>query len=479
MELESIIGLEVHAQLLTDSKIFCSCSTVFGANPNTHTCPICLGMPGVLPVLNKKVVDLTIKVALATLCEIARYNCFARKNYFYPDLPKGYQISQYEFPLAEHGYIEIITNGKPKRIGITRIHMEEDAGKLLHDEGIKDMSYSYVDLNRTGVPLIEIVSEPEIRTPEEASEYLKNLRSILQYLDVCSGNMEEGSFRCDANISLRPIGQDEFGTKVEVKNMNSFKNVQRALEYEIKRQTNILDEGDELIQETRLWDAAKGITLSMRDKEEAHDYRYFPEPDLVPLIIEEKWIEEIERNLPELPKEKKERFIREYQIPEYDAEIITTSKPLANYYEDCVRLYPNPKVVSNWIMGELMHRLKTDKKGIEECPVTPELLAEMLRMIEVGTISGKIAKTVFEEMYLTREEPEKIVKRKGLLQLSDKEEILKVIERVLVENKKDVADYKKGKTKVFGFLVGQVMKETKGNANPKLVNEILNEQINR
>jgi aspartyl-tRNA(Asn)/glutamyl-tRNA(Gln) amidotransferase subunit B len=479
MELESIIGLEVHAQLLTESKIFCSCSTVFGAKPNTHTCPICLGMPGVLPVLNNKVVDLTIKVALATHCEIASYNCFARKNYFYPDLPKGYQISQYELPLAEHGYIEVITNGKPKRIGITRIHMEEDAGKLLHDEGIKDMSYSYVDLNRTGVPLIEIVSEPDIRKPEEASEYLKNLRSILQYLDVCSGNMEEGSFRCDANISLRPPGQEELGTKIEVKNMNSFKNVQRALEYEIKRQTNILDEGDELIQETRLWDAAKGVTLSMRDKEEALDYRYFPEPDLVPLIIEEKWIEEIERNLPELPKEKKERFIKEYQIPEYDAEIITTSKPLANYYEDCVRLYPNPKVVSNWIMGELMHRLKTDKKGIEECPVTPELLAAMLRMIEVGTISGKIAKTVFEEMYLTCEEPEKIVKRKGLLQLSDKEEILKVIERVLVKNKKDVADYKKGKAKVFGFLVGQVMKETKGNANPKLVNDILNEKINQ
>lgn len=428
--------------------------------------------------MNKRVVDLTIKVALATCCEIVRYNCFARKNYFYPDLPKGYQISQYKLPLAEHGYIEVITNGRPRRIGITRIHMEEDAGKLLHEEGLKDISYSYVDLNRTGVPLIELVSEPDIRTPEEAREYLKNLRSILQYLDVCSGNMEEGSFRCDANISLRPKGTDSFGTKIEIKNMNSFKNVQRALEYEIERQTNILYEGDELIQETRLWDAPKGITLSMRGKEEAHDYRYFPEPDLVPLRIEEQWVEEAKRTIPELPKEKKNRFIREYQIPEYDAEIITTSKSLACYFEDCIRFCPNPKLISNWIMGELMHRLKTDKKGIEECPVTPALLAAMLKMIEDGTISGKIAKTVFEEMYHTCEEPEKIVKRKGLLQLSDEEEILKVIERVLVKHKRDVAEYKQGKTKVFGFLVGQVMKETKGNANPKLVNDILKKKIN-
>ncbi|MFH2012542.1 MAG: Asp-tRNA(Asn)/Glu-tRNA(Gln) amidotransferase subunit GatB [Pseudomonadota bacterium] len=473
MEFEVIIGLEVHAQLLTKSKIFCSCSTTFGAEPNNHTCPVCLGMPGVLPVLNKKVVDLALKVASATHCRIASYSRFARKNYFYPDLPKGYQISQYELPLAEHGHIEIITDGESKRIGITRVHMEEDAGKLLHDEVERDVSYSYVDLNRTGVPLIEIVSEPDIRTPEEASEYLKNLRSILQYLDVCDGNMEEGSFRCDANISLRPIGQEEFGTKTELKNMNSFKNVQRALEYEIKRQTSILDGGDKVVQETRLWDAAKEVTLSMRGKEDAHDYRYFPDPDLVPLTINDNWIEEVRKKLPELPDEKRVRFVKEYNIPEYDAQVITTSKPLANYYEECVKLYPNPKVVSNWIMGDLLRRLKTDDKEIDKCQVTPELLAKMLKMIEDGTISGKIAKTVFEDMYLTGQPPEKIVEKKGLLQVTDQEELTKVVEKILLENPKEVENYKNGKIKLFSFFVGQVMKETKGKANPGLVNEIL------
>ncbi|KAF0119978.1 MAG: aspartyl-tRNA(Asn)/glutamyl-tRNA (Gln) amidotransferase subunit B [bacterium] len=476
MEFEAIIGLEVHAQLLTKSKIFCSCSTAFGAEPNSHTCPVCLGMPGVLPVLNKKVVDLALKVALAIHCKIARYSRFARKNYFYPDLPKGYQISQYELALAEHGYIEIIAGGKPKIIGITRVHMEEDAGKLLHDEG-GDVSYSYVDLNRTGVPLIEIVSEPDVRTPEEASEYLKNLRGILQYLDVCDGNMEEGSFRCDANVSLRPMGQDGFGTKTELKNMNSFKNVQKALEYEIKRQTNILDGGDKVIQETRLWDAAKGVTLSMRGKEDAHDYRYFPDPDLVPLAVDDKWIEETKKSLPELPDEKRGRFVKEYQIPEYDAQVITTSKSLANYYEECVRLYPNPKVISNWVMVELLRRLKTDDREIEECPVSPKLLARMLEMIDEGTISGKIAKTVFEDMYLTGEAPEKIVEKKGLLQVTDQEELVEAVEKVLAENPKEVENYKKGKAKLFGFFVGQVMKETKGKANPNLVNEILRKML--
>lgn len=477
MEFEVIIGLEVHAQLLTKSKIFCSCSTAFGAEPNTHTCPVCLGMPGVLPVLNKKVVDLALKVALATHCKIARYSRFARKNYFYPDLPKGYQISQYELPLAEHGYIEIVADGESKRIGITRVHMEEDAGKLLHDEGEEDASYSYVDLNRTGVPLIEIVSEPDIKTPWEASEYLKNLRGILRYLDVCDGNMEEGSFRCDANISLRPMGQDGFGTKTELKNMNSFKNVRKALEYEIKRQTNILDGGDKVIQETRLWDAAKGVTLSMRSKEDAHDYRYFPDPDLVPLAVDDKWIEEIKKSLPELPDEKRDRFVKEYHIPEYDAQVITTSKSLANYYEECVRLYPNPKVISNWVMVELLRRLKTDDREIEECPVSPKLLARMLDMIDDGTISGKIAKTIFEDMYLTGEAPEKIVEKKGLLQVTDQEELVEVVEKVLAENPKEVEKYKKGKTKLFGFFVGQVMKETKGKANPNLVNEILRKML--
>ncbi len=477
MEFEAIIGLEVHAQLLTKSKIFCNCSTAFGAEPNTHTCPVCLGMPGVLPVLNKKVVALALKVALATHCKIARYSRFARKNYFYPDLPKGYQISQYELPLAEHGYIEIVTGGKPKRIGITRVHIEEDAGKLLHDEAEEDVSYSYVDLNRTGVPLIEIVSEPDIRTPEDASEYLKNLRSILQYLNVCDGNMEEGSFRCDANISLRPIGQDGFGIKTELKNMNSFKNVQKALEYEIKRQTNILDGGDKVIQETRLWDAAKGVTLSMRGKEDAHDYRYFPDPDLVPLAVNDKWIEETKKTLPELPDEKRDRFIKEYQIPEYDAQVLTVSKSMANYYEECVKLYPSPKVISNWVMVELLRRLKTDDREIEECPVSPKLLARMLEMIDDGTISGKIAKTVFEYMYLTGEAPEKIVEKKGLLQVTDQEELVEVVEKVLAENPKEVEKYKKGKTNLFGFFVGQVMKETKGKANPGLVNKILRKML--
>ncbi|MFH1624001.1 MAG: Asp-tRNA(Asn)/Glu-tRNA(Gln) amidotransferase subunit GatB, partial [Pseudomonadota bacterium] len=400
-----------------------------------------------------------------------------RKNYFYPDLPKGYQISQYELPLAEHGYVDILSNDKAKRIGVTRIHMEEDAGKLIHDEEKGPLSYSYVDLNRTGVPLIEIVSEPDIATPEEASEYLKNLRSILQYLEVCDGNMEEGSFRCDANISLRPVGQRGFGTKTELKNMNSFKNVQRALEYEVKRQTNILDEGVPVVQETRLWDAAKGVTLSMRGKEEAPDYRYFPEPDLGTLVIEDQWIEKIRESLPELPNDRKDRFVKVYQIPEYDAGLLTASKPLADYYEECVSLYPNSKVVSNWVMGELLRRLKRDDRGIEECPVTPKLLAGMLKMIEDATISGKIAKTIFEEMYLTSEEPEKIVEKKGLLQVSNQGELAKAVEKVLAENAREVEGYKKGKTKLFGFFVGQVMRATKGKANPKLVNEILREKL--
>ncbi|MDY7033296.1 MAG: Asp-tRNA(Asn)/Glu-tRNA(Gln) amidotransferase subunit GatB [Thermodesulfobacteriota bacterium] len=477
MEFEAVIGLEVHAQLLTKSKIFCSCSTTFGAEPNTHTCPVCLGMPGVLPVLNRKVVDLTLKVALATHCRIASYSRFARKNYFYPDLPKGYQISQYEHPLAEHGYVEINTDGKLKRIGITRIHMEEDAGKLLHDEGDGDRSFSYVDLNRTGVPLIEIVSEPDIRTPEEAGEYLKNLRNILRYLDVCDGNMEEGSFRCDANISLRPNGQEEFGTRTELKNMNSFKHVQKALEYEIKRQTEILEDGGSVIQETRLWDESRGITLSMRGKEEAHDYRYFPDPDLVPLTIEDQWIENVRRDLPELPDEKKERFIREYHIPEYDAEVLTRSRSMADYYEECVGLFKNPKVVSNWVMGELLRRLKGDDRDVEECPVTPRALADMLQMMEQGTISGKIAKTVFTEMYETGRSPAEIVQEKGLVQVTDQSEILEVVEKVLDENTKEVEEYKKGKSKLLGFFMGQVMKETKGKANPKVVNELLKKKL--
>ena len=477
MDYDAIIGLEVHAQLLTKSKIFCSCSTEFGAKPNTQTCPICLGMPGVLPVLNKEVVEFAIKTALATHCKTA-LNCrFARKNYFYPDLPKGYQISQYEEPLAKGVYIEIYTDGKAKRIGITRIHMEEDAGKLIHGENLGDSDSSYVDLNRTGIPLMEIVSEPDINSPQEAREYLLKLKAILEYLDVCDGNMEKGNLRCDANISIRVKGSKEFGTKTEVKNMNSFKNVQGALEYEIKRQIEILKEGGEVTQETRLWDVDKGITLSMREKEEAHDYRYFPEPDLVRIKIDEEWIRRTEKGLPELPDEKKKRFVDKYKIPEYDAGVLTSSKALSEYYERCVELFPNPKVVSNWVMGDILRELKTENIDIKDCPLTPKNLAGMLKMIDNGTISGKIAKTVFEEMYRTGKPADTIVKEKGLLQISDEEGLSRIVDEVLAKNSDQVEQYRKGKDKLFGFFVGETMKATKGKANPQLVNKLLKEKL--
>lgn len=476
MKYEIIIGLEVHAQLLTKSKIFCACSTEFGAPPDTQTCPICLGMPGVLPVLNRRVVDYTLKMALATYCKISRFSLFARKNYFYPDLPKGYQISQYELPIAKNGYIDIQINSKIKRIGIVRIHMEEDAGKLIHDEY---KPVSYVDFNRTGIPLIEIVSEPDIQTSEEAGEYLKKLRQILRYLDICDGDMEKGSFRCDANISLRPTGTPGFGTKTELKNMNSFKSVQRALEYEIKRQRSILEEGGEIIQETRLWDATQGVTLSMRGKEEAHDYRYFPDPDLVPIVIDPELIEKIRDNLPELPDTKRKRFVIQYKIPEYDAGVLTTSKTLADYFETVCKEFPQPKAVSNWIMSELLRELKRDQKEIEQCPVKPASLASLLKMVENDTISGKIAKTVFEEMYMTGKDPESIVKEKGLVQISDDSVILRYVEEVIRDNPEQVQAYKKGKEKLFGFFIGEVMKRSRGKANPKLVNEILKERLTK
>ena len=479
MEYEPVIGLEVHAQLLTQSKIFCSCSTRFGEEPNTLTCPVCTGSPGSLPVLNKKVVEYTLRAALATHCRIASYSLFARKNYFYPDLPKGYQISQYELPLTVAGYIDIQIDSQKKRIGIIRIHMEEDAGKLLHDLSTESGARSYVDFNRTGVPLIEIVSAPDIRTPEEAASYLRKLRAILMFLDICDGNMEEGSFRCDANISLRPKGREALGVKTELKNMNSFRNVQRALDFEIRRQTALLDQGEKIVQETRLWDAAKGVTSSMRGKEEAHDYRYFPDPDLIPLVIDSQWIEEIRASLPELPESKKERFIREYGIPEYDAEVLTTSKPLANYYEVCLRHYPKPKIVSNWIMSELLRELKKDEREIEECPVPALHLAELLKLIAEGTISGKIAKSVFEEMYRSGKRAEEIVLAEGWVQVSDAAELEKIVEQVLVTNSKEVEAYRKGKEKLFGFFVGQVMKATQGKANPQMVNEILKKKLEK
>ncbi len=474
MEFEPVIGLEIHAQLLTDTKIFCSCSTKFGAAPNNHTCPVCLGMPGVLPVLNKKVVEFTIKMALATHCRINTENSFARKNYFYPDLPKGYQISQYAYPLAEHGYVDVELDGGRKVIGITRIHMEEDAGKLIHDEHNPS---SYVDLNRTGVPLIEIVSEPDIRSAEEAAAYLRRLHEILVYLEICDGNMEEGSFRCDANVSLRPRGQEAFGTRAELKNMNSFRNVQRALEYEIKRQQYILEGGGEIIQETRLWDDSQGVTNAMRSKEEAHDYRYFPDPDLVTIAIGDDWVADLKSLMPELPLEKRERFVREYEIPAYDAGVLTTSRALADYYEAVVKLCGQPKVAANWVMGDILRFLNEEKRDIGECPVSPRSLADMIRLIEDGTISGKMAKDVVEEMYKTGKPPRTVVEEKGLVQITDEGALAEVVARVLAENSNQLNQYRSGKDKLFGFFVGQVMKATQGKANPQLINDLLKKML--
>lgn len=471
---EAVIGLEVHAQMLTETKIFCGCSTTFGAEPNTQTCPVDIGLPGVLPVLNKKAVEFAIKTGLAMNCRINAYSRFARKNYFYPDLPKGYQISQYELPICEHGAIEIVVDGKVKSIGITRIHMEEDAGKNIHEGG---GAYSFVDLNRAGVPLMEIVSEPDIRTPREAAEYMRKMRSILRYLGVCDGNMEQGSLRCDANVSVRPVGQKEFGTKTELKNMNSFRFVEKALEYEIKRQVRVLEEGGKIIQETRLWDSAAGVTQSMRTKEEAHDYRYFPEPDLVPIVAEKEWIDNIKASLPELPDAKRERFVSQYGLPEYDADLLTSEKPIASWYEDAVKAGGQPKAVSNWMMGDLMRLLNEENRPIEECPMQPAQLAGMLRLIDNGTISGKIAKTVFEEMYRSGKDAETVVKEKGLVQISDEAAIEKAIDEVLARSQKEVERYKAGDEKLIGFFVGQVMKATKGRANPQLLNELLKKKL--
>ena len=474
MKFEPVIGLEVHAQLKTKTKIFCGCSTAFGAPPNTHVCPVCLGMPGVLPVLNKKVVEFTLRMALATDCRILSKSRFARKNYFYPDLPKGYQISQYELPIARQGRIDIELNGESQRIGITRIHMEEDAGKLGHDP---DRPFSRVDFNRTGVPLIEIVSEPDIRSPEAAGAYLRELRSIVRYLGICDGNMEEGSFRCDANVSIRPKGTEPFGTRTEVKNLNSFKHVENALAFEISRQQEVLADGGQVVQETRLWDPEKNRTTSMRGKEEAHDYRYFPDPDLLPLVIEEDWIEKVRKALPELPHEKKDRFIKAYGLPPYDAGLLSDSRKLADYFEACLKRFPRPKAVSNWIMGNLLGLLNAEGKTIEETPVSPGHLAELLKLMDKGTISGKIAKTVFEEMARTGRPPGRIVKEKGLTQVSDAFALKEIVAGILSDFPKEAQDYKSGKTRLLGFFVGQVMKATGGKANPKMVNEILTKKL--
>jgi aspartyl-tRNA(Asn)/glutamyl-tRNA(Gln) amidotransferase subunit B len=472
MKYETVIGLEVHAELSTNSKIFCGCSTQFGAPPNRNTCPICLGHPGVLPVLNKRALEYAVKAALALNCEIAEYTKFDRKNYFYPDLPKAYQISQYDQPIGRNGWIDIEVNGEKKRIRINRLHLEEDAGKLIHKDGSDG---TLVDYNRVGVPLIEIVSEADLRSPEEARLYLEKLKAILQYTEVSDVKMEEGSLRCDANISIRPYVQKEFGTKTELKNMNSFSAVQRGLEYEEKRQAEILLAGGKVVQETRRWDENRKQTILMRSKEEAHDYRYFPDPDLVMVHISKDWVEEIRATIPALPDERKERYVRDYGIPAYDANVITLSKKLADFFEEAVTTGVNPKSVSNWLMGEVLGYLNKNGLEIDQTPLSPQGLAKMIQLIEDGTISGKIAKTVFAEMLASGKDPELIVKEKGLVQISDEGAIKEIVLKVVSSNPKSVEDFRNGKEQAIGFLVGQVMKETKGKANPQVVNKILME----
>jgi len=471
---EAVIGLEVHAQLLTDSKIFCGCSTKFGNYPNSNTCPVCLGHPGVLPVLNKKVVEFTTLMGLATDCRINQHSVFARKNYFYPDLPKGYQISQYEEPICEHGFIEVNPkNGLSKNIGITRIHIEEDAGKSIHDQS----NVTLVDANRCGVPLMEIVSEPDIRTAEEAYLYLSKIKQIVQYLGICDGNMEEGSLRCDANISVRLKGESKLGVKTEIKNMNSFRNVERAIEYEIKRQIELVEDGERVVQQTLLWDADANEAHPMRSKEEAHDYRYFPDPDLLPVIVNEAWKNKITKSLPELPDAKLKRFVSDFSLPVYDSEILTQTKTLAKYYEEVISVTDEFKIASNWVTGDVLAVVNEKKIDISDFPVTPVNLGKLINLIKTGTISGKIAKEIFPIMLESNTDPAIIVKEKNLVQISDTSEIETIIQKIIDANKDQVEEYRSGKEKVFGFFVGQVMKESKGKANPKIVNEILKKML--
>lgn len=477
MDYEAIIGLEVHVQLSTKSKLFCSCKTDFGAAPNSQVCPVCMGLPGVLPVMNQDALKLALIAATALHCNILPVSRFARKNYFYPDLPKAYQISQYDEPLAKFGYLDIFVDGQNKRIGITRLHLEEDAGKLIHEEEFVDPDKSFVDFNRCGVPLIEIVSEPEIRTPEEAYEYLSALKQILQYTKVSNCNMEEGSLRCDANVSIRPKGVAELGTKTEVKNMNSFKGVREALNYEIKRQIDVIGEGGRIVQETRLYDAKTKRTDSMRGKEEAHDYRYFPEPDLPPMEIDSGWLTEIKENMPELPQVKRLRFKEEYSLSNDEISVLTQDKSLADFFEECAKLYFNPKIVSNWVKGEVLANLSAHNQQVENSKLTPAGLASLLKLIDEGKISVRLAKEVLTEIFATGKSPEKIVEEKGMVQISGEEELTGIIEEVLIANPQPVAEYKAGKTKALGFLVGQVMKATKGKANPAMVNQLLRKKL--
>ncbi len=471
---EVVIGLEVHVQLTTKTKIFCGCSTAFGQAPNSQTCPVCLGLPGALPVLNKQVVENGIKAGLATHCQISPRSIFARKNYFYPDLPKGYQISQFELPICEHGWLDIETEelGK-KRVGITRIHMEEDAGKLLHS----DAHSSSVDLNRACTPLLEVVSEPDMRSADEAIAYLKQLHQIVMYLGICDGNLEEGSFRCDANVSIRPWGQEKFGTRAELKNINSFRFIKQAIEYEVERQIDVIEDGGKVVQETRLFNADTGMTRSMRGKEEAHDYRYFPDPDLLPLEVSDAWVETVREALPELPDAKLQRYLDDLGLPAYDAGVLSAERPVAEYFDALVALHNNPKLCSNWVMGELLGAVKEKGTCIGDCPVTPELLAGILKRIDDKTISGKIAKTVFEAVWESGKTADQIIDEKGLKQVSDSGAIEAIVDEVLAANPTEVAEYKAGKDKLMGFFVGQVMKASKGKANPGMANQLLKKKL--
>ncbi len=483
---ETVIGLEVHAQLLTKSKMYCRCSSAYADSPpNTHVCPVCLGMPGVLPVINQQAVEFTIMTALALHCEIPEHSKFDRKNYPYPDLMKGYQISQYDLPLSRNGWLEIEADGVRRRIGITRVHLEEDVAKLLHRQNEVGETYSLIDVNRAGVPLMEIVSEPDMRSPEEARQYLIQLRQILRYIGVSTANMEEGSFRCDANISLRPVGSSELGAKVEVKNMNSFRAVYHALEYEVERQRESLEKGRRLIQETRGWLEEEGKTVAQRTKEYAHDYRYFPEPDLPPLRLERTYVEEIRGRLPELPDARRERFIKQYDLSEYEANLLTETRARADYFDACLAplsgdeklLQQRAKGVSNWVLGDFAHLLNAAGMEIDQAKIEPRHLCDMIGMIEDGTLSGKSAKAVFENMFETGQSPQALVKELGLTQISGTEEIAAVVEKVLAANPKAVQDYQSGKVEVIKFLVGQVMKETRGRANAELVNDQLREHL--
>ena len=480
MKYEAVIGLEVHTELQTTTKIFCGCKTSFGAEPNTNVCPVCLGLPGVLPVLIKRVLEFAVRAGLALNCEISRFSKFDRKNYYYPDLPKNFQTSQFDLPICERGHLDIEVNGEKKQIRITRAHMEEDAGKLVHHgTSITDSDYSLVDYNRTGTPLLEIVTEPDMRSAKEAVAYLEKMRAILQYIGISDCRMEEGSLRCDANVSVRPVGQKELGTKTEIKNINSFKGVEKAIEYEALRQAEILEDGGKIIQETRTWDEKEGVTKSMRTKEEANDYRYFPEPDLAPFTVSEEYIEDIRKTLPELPDERRERYIANFGLSSTDAQYMTNDKDTSDYFEKVVAAGADPKASVNWIMGEFASQLSNAGIEIAKAPVTPENLAKLLALIAKGTISGKIAKKVFAEMWKDGADPEEIVKAQGLVQISDTGALKELVVKVIANNPKAVEDFKAGKKKAVGALVGQIMKETKGKANPKVINELLNDELKK